>query len=189
MAPKFVGFREKRIAITQRPGIHVECAESKFLTGQEPRITEDVTHKTLPVSSGKLPSGDTSSDRALQTLCNWIDTCVDNHEDCAGRKVAQLPKRVLEIDGRYVYLRECFDTPAIYACLSHCWGPKGPTMRLDKASRARLIKGIVIDELPKTFSDSVHLCSRLDIRFIWIDACCELYCSVVNMYVTKGCAI
>ena len=181
MAPQSVGFREWMIGMTQRHKICIERVESKFLAGQKPRIMHNVTHEVLPVRARNLPSGDTSSDRALQTLYNWIETCVDNHEDCTGRKVAQLPKRVLEIDGRHVYLRENIDTPAIYACLSHCWGPTGPTMRLDKASWTRLTMGIVIDELPKTFADSARLCARLDIRFIWIDACCELLCSVAKM--------
>jgi len=89
-----------------------------------------------------------------------------------------LPKRILEIDGNHVYLREKIDTAAIYACLSHCWGPTGPTIRLDKASFGLLRDGIIIDQLPKTFADAVHLCARLHIDFIWIDACCKFFFSV-----------
>jgi hypothetical protein len=117
---------------------------------------------------------DTSSDQALHTLHNWIETCVEHHGACAGRKINQLPKRVLEIDGTHVYLREHVKTPAMYACLSHCWGPSGPTLKLDKTTRNCLMDGILIDQLPKTFADAVRLCARLGLRFIWIDACCEL---------------
>lgn len=106
---------------------------------------------------------------------SWIETCVEHHEACAKRKINRLPKRVLEIDGEHVYLREHLKTPAMYACLSHCWGPSGPALKLEKTTSSDLFDGILIDRLPKTFADAVHLCARLSFRFIWIDACCKLF--------------
>jgi hypothetical protein len=117
-------------------------------------------------------------------LHNWIETCVEHHEICAGRKVNQLPKRVLEIDGEHVYLREHLKTLTMYACLSHCWGPSGPALKLDKTTSGDFMDGILIGRLPKTFADAVRLCSRLGFRFIWIDACCKSLL-LDDVYVTK----
>ncbi|KAG9195889.1 hypothetical protein G6011_01010 [Alternaria panax] len=60
----------------------------------------------------------------------------------------------------------------MYACLSHCWGTSGPTLKLDKKTYTRFTDGMLIDRLPKTFADAANLCARLGLRFIWIDACC-----------------
>jgi len=163
-------------------GIRFESMVSNSHAGQTAHVARTYSCWEGPIPTRKLPSEDTSSDRALQTLYNWIETCVEHHGDCAGRKITPLPKRILQIDGRCVYLREGLRISAIYACLSHCWGPKGPTLRLDNTSSDRLTEGIIIDQLPKTFADSVHVCQRLGIRFVWIDACCKLLLSVIMVY-------
>lgn len=168
--------------ISKGPSTRIEFPESDCHADQERYIAHKVTRRFLPVLATRLPSEDTSSDRALRTLHDWIETCVNHHGSCARRKFTQLPKRILEIDGRYVYLREGLTTPAIYACLSHCWGPIGPTLRLDNTSSDRLIEGINIDQLPKTFADSVHVCQRLGIRFLWIDACCKPHFFAIMVY-------
>ena len=161
--------------------IRFEPVESDCHVDQTSQLPRNYTPWSRPVPTRKLPSEDTSSDRALQTLYNWIETCVKHHGDCAGNKITPLPKRILEIEGTHVYLRERVNTPAVYACLSHCWGPTGPTIRLDKTSFGRLRNGIVIDQLPKTFAHAAQLCKRLGIKFIWIDACCKFFCPVIIM--------
>ncbi|CAI9634685.1 unnamed protein product [Alternaria burnsii] len=142
------------------------------LQGQELHTQPGLSSSKLPIPTRRLLPGDTSSDETLQTLQNWIETCVEHHETCAGHKINKLPKRVLEIDGEHVYLREHSKTTAMYACLSHCWGPSGPALKLDKTTSSDLFDGILIDRLPKTFADAVRLCARLNLRFLWIDACC-----------------
>jgi hypothetical protein len=156
--------------------------------GQELHTLPGLSSSKLPIPTRTLLPGDTSSDQSLQTLHNWIETCVEHHEICAGRKVNQLPNRVLEIDGEHVYLREHLRNTAMYACLSHCWGQSGPTLKLDKASSRHFFDGILIDRLPKTFADAVNLCTRLGLRFIWIDACCKLPSSIY-LYSTKVCSL
>jgi len=161
--------------------IRFESVVSNSHAGQTSQVARNYSFWRAPIPTRKLPSEDTSSDRALQTLHNWIETCVEHHGDCAGRKITPLPKRILEIEGTHVYLRERVNKTAMYACLSHCWGATGPAIRLEKTSFARLREGIIIDQLPETFAHAAQLCKRLGISFLWIDACCKFLCPVIIM--------
>jgi len=38
-----------------------------------------------------------------------------------------------------------------------------------------LVGGVVRARLPKTFRDAVDICSKLGIRYIWIDAICQYH--------------
>lgn len=64
--------------------------------------------------------------------------------------------------------------PSCYASLSHCWGEKGPSIRLTKSSVAQLKEGVYINTLPKTFAEAAKVCLQLGIYYLWIDALCEL---------------
>ena len=135
------------------------------------------SHDNKPVcivQSASLASEDTSSDQALHTLKDWIGNCVENHRGCDRSSLNKCPKRILEIGDAFVYLREHLENPVKYACLSHCWGKTGPSLRLDKVSYRALTIGVPIGKLPKTFRDAVALCARLNLKYIWIDAVCKL---------------
>jgi len=177
--------RTRKFRILKGTSSVPEDLESNLDTGQELQITHNVTQEKLPILTRRIPSGDTSSVQAFETLQDWIETCITHHGACAGHKISKIPKRILEIGSKHVYLREHLSISAMYACLSHCWGPSGPTVRLDKMSFSLLTGGIAIDQLPKTFADSIHLCARLGIRFIWIDACCKLLLLVITLLATK----
>ena len=123
-----------------------------------------------------LPSEDTASLQALQTIGNWIDDCVNNHEFCNGGFDQVLPKRILEITATHVYLRDSDYTrgrQSRYACLSHCWGTEGPALRHTSVTAEILKGGIAIKNLPQTFMDAAQVCLQLPIRYLWIDAICE----------------
>jgi hypothetical protein len=120
-----------------------------------------------------LPSRDTSSIQAYQKVRTWIDTCFKEHETCSKNLSSSLPKRVLQLTGSLVCLRELQDTQGIYACLSHCWGEKGPSLKLTRATSEMLQRGLTKAEMPQTFADAVEVCSKLCISYIWIDALCQ----------------
>jgi hypothetical protein len=65
-----------------------------------------------------LPSQDTSSAQSFETINTWISDCFTKHDKCSKHTVSPLPKRVLEIRGSHVYLRETLSLSAKYACLS-----------------------------------------------------------------------
>jgi hypothetical protein len=99
--------------------------------------------------------------------------CLGNHDSCRQHTISDLPKRIIEIDGDYAYLRESNELRASYACLSHCWGKTGAALQLTNATINSLNRGIMKQLLPKTFRDALEICRQLDIRFLWIDAICE----------------
>ncbi|KAF2734977.1 HET-domain-containing protein, partial [Polyplosphaeria fusca] len=115
---------------------------------------------------------DTAGEHALATIKNWIRECVIEHEECDDGSLRLLPKRILEIEGDKLLLREDRTEPAHYACLSHCWGANGPQQRLTHGSYEIHKEGLIIEILPPTFYDAVQLCKRLHLRYIWIDALC-----------------
>jgi hypothetical protein len=132
-------------------------------------------------SSWNLPeytesSGDTSSLQAASTIRDWIHECQQTHHDCTKNEQPQsTPDRILELGNDVVILRKSQDLirPLQYACLSHCWGPKGPSFRLTSSTAEALMSGVPITRLPQTFQDAVKVCQRINICYLWIDALCK----------------
>jgi hypothetical protein len=142
-------------------------------TDQEQNDTRIDSQPLALLYTSSISTGDTSSDQTLETLSDWIEDCVEHHDSCQQLHLSELPKRILEIEGISVYLREHVITRVKYACLSHCWGSIGPALKLTKTSLPRLEGGLLIEHLPKSFWETVLLCARLGLRFIWIDALCK----------------
>jgi hypothetical protein len=137
--------------------------------------------KTLPVAEDLLvASHDASSGETSQILARWMEDCVQSHASCPAAMVSSLPKRILKLTPTHFFLQENLSTRARYACLSHCWGPKGPALKLNKETMASLQRGQEIDKLPKTFREAVHVCLNLDIQFLWIDSLCKLSTKITS---------
>jgi hypothetical protein len=172
-----------------RTGCHeisfVQARLTKYSVKDEPCEFINGPHGFIKAPRGislkSLPSGDTSSEQAMQTLDRWAQDCVENHACCTNSTASSLPKRVLEVTSTHFYLREHMSTRAKYACLSHCWGKEGPALKLNKATIAMLLQGWELGQLPQTFQDTVHVCLRLGIRFLWIDALCR-FSEQMNSY-------
>ena len=98
------------------------------------------------------------------------------HEHCPQRLTSRLPKRVLKITADHVCLKETPNVSAPYVCLSHCWGPYGPAIKLTADTVEFLHKGYATSDLPKTFRDAINVCKRLGISYLWIDALCKSIC-------------
>lgn len=143
-----------------------------ILTGQNVCAPDIASYFPFPMHY--LPSGDTSSSKAFDTIRGWMDTCVAKHTVyCPGKLTKRLPKRVLELTDSHFYLRELSTAESIYACLSHCWGEDGPVLQLRSHNLDGMKNGIPISNLPRTFSEAMSICLRLGIRYVWIDALCK----------------
>lgn len=128
---------------------------------------------SLNISQQFHTSGVTASDTALEKVSKWLNDCENGHPLCAAvRNELFVPNRILEIVGTHVHLREQPTHPVRYACLSHCWGPIGPALRLQQETMVILKGGVATDDLPRTFKDAVDVCLRLNIQYLWIDALC-----------------
>lgn len=139
---------------------------------ENPRAVAATNAAWINIEEHSYLSQDTSSEQAYKTLRGWIANCFETHKKCSKSTVVGLPKRVIEISGQNVFLRETQGIQARYACLSHCWGSKGAALQLTSATIEILKGGISRTRLPKTFSDATTICDRLDIHYIWIDAIC-----------------
>ena len=51
-------------------------------------------------------------------------------------------------------------------------GPSQADVKTIKANLNSRLQGIVLNNLPKTFQDAIHLCVKLGVEFLWIDALC-----------------
>ncbi|KAM5360299.1 hypothetical protein ACJZ2D_013858 [Fusarium nematophilum] len=59
-----------------------------------------------------------------------------------------------------------------YAALSYCWGTGGGifTTTLDNIESNK--QHIPLGQLPKTIQDAIHICRRLGLPYLWVDALC-----------------
>jgi hypothetical protein len=110
---------------------------------------------------------------------DWTTDCLEHHEHCIQQSAIPLPKRILKITADRVFLQERPEGSASYACLSHCWGPSGPAIRLTANTVGRLCEGFLKSDLPKTFRDAVEVCRHLRIYHLWIDALCKSFCKLL----------
>jgi hypothetical protein len=106
---------------------------------------------------------------------------MDVHEQCAFKKSARLPKRVIDItasDGSTIpFLRESKGKEAPYIALSYCWGTL-PTVTTTSSTIQERINGMALESLPQTYIDAVKICRKLGIRYLWIDALCIVQDSI-----------
>jgi hypothetical protein len=109
-----------------------------------------------------------------RVLREWIAQCDKDHSSCTLTRKTSLPKRVLQLSSDTIHVRDNMTLRAPYACLSHCWGKKGPDLKLTGQTMKDLKEGVPISHLPKTFEHAVRVCKSLQISFLWIDALCKL---------------
>ncbi|KAJ4991693.1 heterokaryon incompatibility protein [Stagonosporopsis vannaccii] len=158
--------------------ISLSCAEYldfrtlKLLHGSD--SFHDIHRLPWNIATSPTLAEDPTCERALAPAKVWMQECLNFHKECQVHTVSSLPRRVLELSDAMVYLREGIKhrLPSNYACLSHCWGKKGPSIRLTRSSASELMEGVRIDALPKTFSEAAKVCLQLGISLLWIDALC-----------------
>jgi hypothetical protein len=182
------------ILTEQYSWIYFECQVGNALIPCLPR-SEHTYQELLPfVNTGiesrwhvrelTEASGDTSSTQAAATIQRWMHECQERHRLC--RRFSQIrsnPDRLLSLTEDSVTLRRGQDLPhgSKYACLSHCWGPKGPSVRLTSETFDMLLGGVPLKVLPKTFRDASQLCLRIGFQYLWIGALCEYRDRVSSM--------
>ncbi|KAH6887424.1 heterokaryon incompatibility protein-domain-containing protein [Thelonectria olida] len=123
---------------------------------------------------------DTSSDATFAFIRRCISDCDDNHNCRALNATARAPKRVLDLrdhslgtDIRLIQTSTIHGFPR-YAALSYCWGNPKEHRQL-KTLSSNLIRHeerVGFSSLPKTISDAVVFCRKLDIPYLWVDALC-----------------
>lgn len=146
----------------------------------------NATGEPLDSDSLYCPAQDLLSASYVKLIRRWIATCSTEHEKCRiqygmhlGGIATVLPTRVLEISsnpasGEVIKVRlvETHGDQGIYACLSYCWGPVAQKSMTTTSNFAQHLESIPLHSLPETISDTIKLCCKLGIRYVWVDSLC-----------------
>lgn len=144
-----------------------------------PNLYPDLNLDFNEIPRLRVPSGDTSSEAAFDTLKHWISQCEKHHEQCKAATNNRLPDRVLEIMSseplRIRLVENCMRNEK-YACLSHRWAEQTERKCLTKQNLDLYKTEVPEDKLYPLVRDAIEATSRLGLRFIWIDC----YCIIQN---------
>ena len=163
------------------PPVHALVYTADGPPRQTQEVCDDPTRAAQSHFRTLRPPCTTLEDKT-RLIQGWMHDCVENHNTCDQGLMHRLPKRVLRLTRKIVYLEERLGKRAAYACLSHCWGPRGPAIKLTKDTAERLRAGIAITDLPKTFADAVEVCLQLRIFYLWIDAMCRFDVELMTLH-------
>lgn len=142
-----------------------------------------MTDETIDPDLQHRPSKDLLSEPHIALINHWRQRCEKSHRSCRKTSLHQLlPSRYLEIidpsDKKSgVRLVENQDKKrGTYACLSYCWGDDASTQagQTTHGNLASQLQGLSMSMLPNTVADTIWLCYKLGIRFLWVDRLCIL---------------
>lgn len=136
-----------------------------------------------PLDSGREypPYRHLLSDPHVDLINRWRETCGKAHSSCKRTPhIQQLPARVLKMypsnENISVQLIETDGKmKGTYACLSYCWGHQSKENQIGQTLRQNIEQykqAIPVQELPSTIVDTIRLCCKLGIEFLWVDRLC-----------------
>lgn len=105
-----------------------------------------------------------------------IRSCAKDHKACSTTdNPPVLPTRVLSV-GHYGQTKQprvilSAGMKCDYVALSHCWG-HSPVLKSTKANLGGHLRGIRMDDLPRTFRHAVVTTRNLGYQYLWIDSLC-----------------
>jgi hypothetical protein len=150
--------------------------EVEFFTTDDEDCPVPDSWDYMSVSKRISPQNDSSI--ALNIIKGWVADCVTQHDTtqdgfCTVSENPFLPTRVVDVglDNGTVRVVESNGTKGKYICLSHCWGLR-PIITTTVSTLEERKKGILWDQLSKTFRDAISLTRTLGFKYIWIDSLC-----------------
>ena len=129
-------------------------------------------------------------DLRLDLARQWLQECIRNHHDCRSTHQKVMPTRLIKIskpaNPRYlettIRLVELDPSANVnYAALSYCWGMSQKTV-LTSDSISDMRDNIQLDTLSQTIKETVLLCLKLEIQYLWVDALCILQDSATDWH-------
>ncbi|KAH6670921.1 heterokaryon incompatibility protein-domain-containing protein, partial [Plectosphaerella plurivora] len=116
---------------------------------------------------------DTTDPSCLQFASDSLTECRLHHSDCGERQSHFVPTRLLDLgqEDDFVRVYETHGDLKEWVALSHCWGGHQP-LKLLKSNAAQLKERIDMADLPPTFRNTVDVCRKLSLRYLWIDSLC-----------------
>jgi hypothetical protein len=134
----------------------------------------DIEHivKNTPISA------DMESDSTFRQARTWLNTCIEQHDDCTSSANDFVPTRLLQIaqdvSDKPVKLVETAAIPkdTRYATLSHCWGSKVVCTLSSSNIDEFKANGVSRELLSRSFMDALKIARELGLCYIWIDSLC-----------------
>lgn len=135
--------------------------------------------KLLDDSHASQLSVSTASDASFSLASSWIRSCLHSHTICQATPLFPrvLPSRLVFIGSTDLHIpanvqpMAGLSTIPPYLTLSHCWGGVH-SLRLTTENIELLTTALPIEEMPKTFLDSMEITRKLGYDYIWIDSLC-----------------
>jgi hypothetical protein len=128
----------------------------------------------LRIVKRQPPVIDVASERSFQQARNWLAHCVDRHSQdgsCPKLERTRLPKRVIDVNGRFPRLHLSKGASGQYACLSYCWGGTSQVLT-HRDTLPKHSERIVYESLPRTIQDAIIVTRKLKLRYLWVDCLC-----------------
>ncbi|TVY14465.1 hypothetical protein LARI1_G009084 [Lachnellula arida] len=130
--------------------------------------------KVLDMAQRSLAKTWTGHEDVAMLAASWLSECRGKHATCNTASSSDWrPSRLIEISSDKIRLvltaTENVDKP--YATLSHCWG-SAEFFVLNSQNIRRFLEGIPMDQIPRTFQETVIMIRNLGIKYLWIDCYC-----------------
>lgn len=157
--------------------IYLVTAESEWQTNS--RVFRLVCSILIPTDdpaakyiSGRLGSKEELSAAELNAIHTWLKA---EGIDGRGASLPELPRRVIEVsagDSTPCCLYQSQEGErAEYVALSYCWGP-GAQQLTTMSSNITDHLAALPSGLGRTILDAIHVCRKIGMRFLWVDALC-----------------
>ncbi len=133
--------------------------------GHEPHDHQHLLARSIHSNSG--------SDECLRLATTLLRRCFNEHKSCSSQYPvsAELPTRIINIDGENPRLVDGSGRHGTFAALSYCWGGD-VNFTLTISTEQSFSQSLPLAQFPTTLRDSINVTKALGIRYIWIDALC-----------------
>ena len=128
---------------------------------------------------------DVGSEHHFSLARNWLKECVTTHTECPKPTNSFMPTRLIEITkfGTNWNLRLHYSDSTIvepYVALSYCWGGD-QVIKTTKLTIKEWRNSLSFEILPKTLQDAIAVTSKLNTRYLWVDALCIIQDDAADM--------
>ena len=141
-------------------------------------VVSKISQCSLSINTTRLESNSGTPAR-LELIEKWIKTCFENHPQCRQASQADhpgsCPSRLIDVTSpgrpKLVLKDDIPVSSMVYVTISHRWGDSRMPNLLRENIEAMKYE-IVMESLPPVFRDAIQFCSRLRVKYLWIDALC-----------------
>ena len=115
------------------------------------------------------------SDQTFELATKWFTNCIANHAACQPSRALARPKRIIDLGcptlNDQIRLIKFPTRPDPYAALSYTWG-SGNSFKTEMQTLPQRQVNIPWLSLPNGSQDTISICRKLGLRYLWIDALC-----------------